>query len=50
MKTAQEIRTGNVIMLGNDPMVVLKAEFNKSGRNSAVVKMKLKKCFHEPCG
>ncbi len=42
MKTAQEIRTGNVIMLGNDPMVVLKAEFNKSGRNSAVVKMKLK--------
>ena len=42
MKTAQEIRTGNVIMFGNDPMVVLKAEFNKSGRNSAVVKMKLK--------
>ena len=42
MKTAQEIRTGNVIMFGNDPMVVLKAEFNKSARNSAVVKMKLK--------
>ncbi len=42
MKTAQEIRAGNVIMFGNDPMVVLKAEFNKSGRNSAVVKMKLK--------
>ena len=42
MKTAQEIRTGNVIMFGNDPMVVLKTEFNKSGRNSAVVKMKLK--------
>ena len=42
MKTAQEIRAGNVIMFGNDPMVVLKTEFNKSGRNSAVVKMKLK--------
>ncbi len=29
-------------MVGNEPMVVQKAEFNKSGRNSAVVKMKLK--------
>lgn len=42
MKTAQEIRTGNVIMVGTDPMVILKAEYNKSGRNSAVVKMKMK--------
>lgn len=42
MKTAQELRTGNVIMIGNDPMVVQRAEYNKSGRNSAVVKMKLK--------
>lgn len=42
MKTAQEFRVGNVIMIGNDPMVILKAEFNKSGRNSAVVKMKMK--------
>ncbi|MGC8697056.1 MAG: elongation factor P, partial [Halothiobacillus sp.] len=42
MKTAQEFRAGNVIMVGKDPMVILKAEFNKSGRNSAVVKMKLK--------
>jgi elongation factor P len=42
MKTAQEIRAGQVIMIGDEPMVVLKAEFNKSGRNSAVVKMKLK--------
>ncbi len=42
MKIAQEIRAGQVIMVGNDPMVVLKAEFNKSGRNAAVVKMKLK--------
>src|SRR5512146_557825 len=42
MKTAQEVRAGNVIMVGKDPMVVQKAEFNKSGRNASVVKMKLK--------
>lgn len=42
MKTAQELRSGNVIMVGNDPLVVQKAEYNKSGRSSAVVKMKLK--------
>jgi elongation factor P len=42
MKTAQELRTGNVIMIGTEPMVVQRAEYNKSGRNSAVVKLKLK--------
>lgn len=42
MKTAQELRPGNVFMLGTEPMVVQKSEYNKSGRNSAVVKMKLK--------
>lgn len=42
MKTAQELRSGNVFMVGNDPLVVQKAEYNKSGRNAAVVKMKLK--------
>ena len=42
MKIAQELRAGNVVMVGKDPMVVLKAEFSKSGRNSSVVKMKLK--------
>jgi elongation factor P len=42
MKTAQELRTGNVLMVGKDPMVVIKAEYNKSGRNAAVVKMKMK--------
>lgn len=42
MKTAQEIRVGNVVMVGAAPMVVLKAEYNKSGRNAAVVKMKMK--------
>jgi elongation factor P len=42
MKTAQEVRAGNVIMIGRDPMVVQKAEFTKSGRNASVVKMKLR--------
>jgi elongation factor P len=47
MKIAQELRVGNVIMIGNDPMVVLKAEYNKSGRSSAVVKMKFKNLLTE---
>ena len=42
MKTAMELRSGNVIMVGADPLVVQKSEYNKSGRNAAVVKMKLK--------
>ncbi len=42
MKTAQELRVGNVFMVGTEPMVILKAEYNKSGRNSAVVKIKMK--------
>ena len=42
MKTAQELRAGNVFMVGNDAMVVLKAEYSKSGRNASVVKMKMK--------
>ena len=42
MKTAMELRAGNVGMVGKDPMVVLKAEFSKSGRNASVVKMKMK--------
>ncbi|NDP49276.1 MAG: elongation factor P [Sulfuriferula multivorans] len=42
MKIAQELRAGNVVMVGQDPMVVVRAEFSKSGRNSSVVKMKLK--------
>jgi elongation factor P len=42
MKIAQEIRAGNVIMHGKDPMVVLRAEYSRGGRNSATVRMKLK--------
>ena len=47
MKTAQEVKTGNVIMVNGQPMVVLKTEFNKSGRNAAVVKMKMKNLLNE---
>jgi elongation factor P len=42
MKIAQELRSGNVIMVNGSPLVVQKTEYNKSGRNAAVVKMKLK--------
>lgn len=42
MKTAQEIRAGNVIMHGSDPMVVLRTEYSRGGRNAATVRMKLK--------
>ena len=42
MILAQEVRAGNVIMVGKDPMVVQRAEYNKGGRNAAVMKMKLK--------
>ncbi|HHU95230.1 MAG TPA: elongation factor P [Alcaligenaceae bacterium] len=42
MKTAQDLRVGNVVMMGSDPLVVQRAEYNKSGRNSAVVKLKFK--------
>ncbi len=47
MKTAQEVRAGNVIMVGTDPMVVLKAEYSRSGRNGSVVKMKMKNLLTE---
>ena len=42
MKTAQELRVGNVVQIGSEAWVIAKAEYNKSGRNSAVVKMKFK--------
>lgn len=42
MIQAQEVRAGNVIMVGKDPMVVQRAEYNKGGRNAAVMRMKLK--------
>jgi len=42
MKTAQELRAGNVVMVNGEPLVVVKGEYNKSGRTGAVVKMKFK--------
>ena len=42
MKLAQEIRAGNVIMQGKDPMVVLRTEYSRGGRNAATVRMKMK--------
>jgi len=42
MIQAQDVRAGNVIMVGKDPMVVQRAEYNKGGRNAAVMRMKLK--------
>lgn len=42
MKTAQEFRSGQVMDINGEPWVVLKADFNKSGRNASVMKMKLK--------
>ena len=47
MKTAQELRAGNVIMADGVPLVVVKAEYNKSGRSTAVVKMKFKNLLTE---
>ena len=42
MKVAQEIRVGNVIMQGKDPMIVLRTEYSRGGRGSSTVRMKLK--------
>ncbi len=50
MKIAQELRVGNVFMMNGAPMVVQKAEYNKSGRNAAVVKMKYKNLLTEAPG
>ena len=42
MKLAQELRAGNVIMHGKEPMVVLKTEYSRGGRGAATVRMKMK--------
>ena len=42
VKLANDLQSGNVIMLENQPVVVLKAQINKSGRNAAVVKVRTK--------
>ncbi|HZX52081.1 Elongation factor P [Pseudomonas sp. 8BK] len=42
MKTAQEMKPNSVALIDGQPWLIQKAEFTKSGRNSAIVKMKLK--------
>jgi elongation factor P len=42
MKIAQELRAGNVVMVNDQPLVVQKAEYSRSGRSGSVVKMKFK--------
>src|SRR5690348_12544995 len=42
VKLAGDLQSGNVIMVENEPVVVLKAQYNKSGRNAAVVKVRMK--------
>ena len=42
MKTAQEIRAGNTIMVDGSPRVVLKTEYSGSVENSDTVRMKTK--------
>ncbi len=42
MKIAQEIRAGNVIMQGKDPMIVLEDANLERAANAATVRMKLK--------
>ena len=39
MKTAQELRVGNVVMINNTPMVILKSEYSKGGRGASTVKL-----------
>ncbi len=42
VKIASELQSGNVIIVENSPVVVQKAQISKSGRNSAVVKVRTK--------
>jgi elongation factor P len=42
VKLAGDLQSGNVVMVENSPVVVLKAQYNKSGRNAAVVKLRTK--------
>ena len=42
MKTAQEMKANSVALIDGQPWLIQKAEFTKSGRNSAIVKMKLR--------
>ncbi|MBM4075000.1 MAG: elongation factor P [Planctomycetes bacterium] len=42
VKIAGDLRSGNVIMVDNVPVIAMKVQINKSGRNTTVVKVKTK--------
>lgn len=42
MKFAQDLKAGNVVVMDGAPLVIQKAEYNKSGRNAAVMKFKFR--------
>lgn len=42
VKIVGELQSGNVVIIDNAPVIVLKAQYNKSGRNAAVVKLRTK--------
>lgn len=42
MKFAQDLKAGNVVVMDGAPLVIQKAEYNKSGRNSSVMKFKFR--------
>jgi len=42
MKSVQELRTGNVILVDNQPYIIIKAEHSNQGLKASVKKMKLK--------
>ena len=40
--TAGELNPGNVVMVGKDPLVVMKKSITRSGRNAAICKLRLR--------
>jgi len=42
MKEASEFRAGNIFKVGNELLLVLKAEYNKGARSASTMKLKTK--------
>lgn len=42
VKIAGDLKVGNVIIVDNAPVVAVKVQYNKSGRNAAVIKVRAK--------
>lgn len=42
MKTAQELRAGNVVIIDNQPIIVHKAEYNQASNTAGVMKFKFR--------